>query len=133
MSNPLDDALRKYDSDAERMQVEKSRQIREQATEARPLASLVNDFVHRMNKAGNPGITYRGRTGLTWVKGWGLEHWASTESNARQGVVVLTDGRIGEQVAGRHQWISPESSSGNIDVNHLALSMAELMRRHGVR
>jgi hypothetical protein len=126
MGNPLDDALRSLDEQAARRRRDKEDANRRK----RQFDALVNDFLSRMNSAGNPGARYYGNLKAS---AWTLIY--GHDSNDYDEVIFLTvDGRIRKlgsaqpvRVAGFY-----EISFDRYEIGTLTSSMASLLRKYGV-
>lgn len=132
--NPLDDAMASLDQDDQRRAQEAAEAARAAAASRSEMQALIDDFVARMNRLGNPGADWTGpKQGLFGPEllGWSLTY---ESGDAWRRIPVTTDGRIPSFHRDRtREYVRPVDSDfapSKAALKKLAESMAEVLRRH---
>ena len=132
--NPLDDAMASLDQADQRRAQAVAETARVAAESRSEMQALIDDFVGRMNRLGNPGTDWTGpKRGLFGSKllGWSLTY---ESGDAWRRIPVTTDGRVpsfhpdrtGEYVRPIDSDFAPSKAA----LTKLTESMAEVLRRH---
>lgn len=133
----LDDALREHDQQQAR---EAARAARDRAEFDRrhvELVELVNDFVARMNAAGNPGTHWEsveGRILKRRTPGWVIQYGSS---DAHRALPIRIDGRVPHRDRRKLGVYAPIEESGHYmesyELKRLAAGMAKVLAENNVR
>jgi hypothetical protein len=140
VGGPLDDAVREYKQwaadEAARRQRDRQRDEEETEAQRRKLRSLLEDFLRRMNRAGNPGTTTDWKVGrFRKVGAWWLCYEDDFEGK-QWGFLLTVDGRIPRSQYRAGTRLVPYSEYVDLledrKLARITRSMAELLSRNGV-